>query len=44
MGSTSNIVDRYVARQATVCEEKGRISKDLFVEYGVKQGRTDRVD
>ena len=41
MGSTSNIVDRYVARQATVCEEKGRISKDLFVEYGVKQGLRD---
>ena len=41
MGSTSNIVDRYVARQAAVCEEKGRISKDLFVEYGVKQGLRD---
>ena len=37
----SNIVERYVARQATVCEEKGRISKDLFVEYGVKQGLRD---
>ncbi|MDD7733694.1 MAG: citrate/2-methylcitrate synthase [Anaerovoracaceae bacterium] len=37
----SNIVERYVARQAAVCEEKGRISKDLFVEYGVKQGLRD---
>lgn len=41
MGSMSNIVERYVARQAAVCEEKGRISKDLFVEYGVKQGLRD---
>ena len=41
MGSMSNIVERYVARQAEVCEEKGRISKDLFVEYGVKQGLRD---
>ena len=41
MGSMSNIVERSVARQAAVCEEKGRISKDLFVEYGVKQGLRD---
>lgn len=41
MRSMSNIVERYVARQAAVCEEKGRISKDLFVEYGVKQGLRD---
>ena len=41
MGSMSNIVERYVARQAAVCEEKGRTGKDLFVEYGVKQGLRD---
>ena len=41
MGSTSNIINRYVEKQAAVCEEKGRISKDLFVEYGVKQGLRD---
>ncbi len=41
MRSMSNIVERYVARQAAVCEEKGRISKVLFVEYGVKQGLRD---
>lgn len=41
MGNTSNIINRYVGRQAKVCEEKGRISRDLFVEYGVKQGLRD---
>ncbi len=41
MRSASNIIDRYVHKQAGICEEKGRISKDLFVEYGVKQGLRD---
>ena len=41
MRNASNIIDRYVHKQAGICEEKGRISKDLFVEYGVKQGLRD---
>lgn len=41
MGNTSNIINRYVEKQAKICSEKGKISKDLFVEYGVKQGLRD---
>lgn len=41
MGNTSNIINRYVEKQSDICEKKGKISRDLFIEYGVKQGLRD---